>query len=224
VDFENRHNECDEENNIRSLGTQTLQIVEEEKCDNVDNNCDTVIDEALSRDCSSECGNGTEVCDAGEWGECTSPAPSDEICDGQDNDCNGLTDDGACPENFICNHDSLDDVFECVAALTVGGDDCGQGCALGSVCEDGQCIPHCINDYSCPDGQSCVESVCVLSQSEGEGEASLGQAFDDEEREISTPFGACSASALTRGAAPAGGLGLLVFGLGLVLLRRRRRD
>jgi hypothetical protein len=223
VDFENRHNECDEENNIRSLGVQTLQIVEEEKCDNVDNNCDTVIDESLSRDCSSECGTGTEVCDAGEWGECTSPGPTDEVCDGEDNDCNGVVDDGACPANFVCNHDSLNDTYECVAALTVGGDDCGQGCALGSVCEDGQCVPHCVDDFGCPGGESCVDNVCVIGESPQEG--GLGQSFDEEpERDVSTPLGACSASSVTKGAAPIGGLSFLIFGLALLWVRRRKRD
>ncbi len=72
-----------------------------ETCDNVDNNCQSGVDENVLK-----CGNPahcpeTEVCDAqdndcdGQTDEgCGGCVPSTEICDGCDNDCDGLVDEG----------------------------------------------------------------------------------------------------------------------------------
>jgi hypothetical protein len=69
-----------------------------EDCDNLDNNCDAQTDEGLtSRTCESTnqhgtC-TGTETCDgANGWVGCNAPAAEEEVCDGQDNDCDGATD------------------------------------------------------------------------------------------------------------------------------------
>ncbi|MBM4356185.1 MAG: hypothetical protein FJ109_20735, partial [Deltaproteobacteria bacterium] len=69
----------------------------EEKCNGVDDDCDTEVDENLG---SSACGKGAcqhtspncldgvpKTCDPME-------GASEEICDGNDNDCNGVKDDG----------------------------------------------------------------------------------------------------------------------------------
>ncbi|MBI2483233.1 hypothetical protein HYV74_03600 [Candidatus Uhrbacteria bacterium] len=57
-----------------------------ETCNNVDDNCDGVIDNDLTRGCMSTVGSGMETCRAGEWTNCTAPPPIPEVCDGQDND------------------------------------------------------------------------------------------------------------------------------------------
>ncbi|MBR58259.1 MAG: hypothetical protein CMH54_09585, partial [Myxococcales bacterium] len=64
-----------------------------EVCDNVDNDCNGQTDEALTRNCDTSCGVGTEECVAGEWVNCTSPPPVPEVCDAIDNDCDGQTDE-----------------------------------------------------------------------------------------------------------------------------------
>jgi hypothetical protein len=70
---------------------------EAERCDDLDNDCDMRIDEQLSEACGSdqgECKAGERRCEAGRWSTCIDEvAPQSELCDGLDNDCNGMRDD-----------------------------------------------------------------------------------------------------------------------------------
>ncbi len=86
-----------------------------EMCNNFDEDCDSLIDEQLTRPCYTGpegtlnvgvCAPGEQICNAGQWygrratgnytvGICTGEiVPSDEICDGADNDCDGIVDFG----------------------------------------------------------------------------------------------------------------------------------
>lgn len=69
-----------------------------ETCNNVDDNCDGTVDEGLTNVCGSsvgECKLGFQTCSAGNWGTCMgSTEPTTETCDGKDNDCDGLVDEG----------------------------------------------------------------------------------------------------------------------------------
>ncbi len=110
-----------------------------EICDGLDNDCDTEVDENVSDDFGNETGDsccrfgglcGTGVCTAGSY-ECAGAqvscvggaAPSDEICDGLDNDCNGQD----------------DDVAGVAVLCTLPG-----GCAGSFACTDGQPAPVCV--------------------------------------------------------------------------------
>ena len=69
-----------------------------EICDGRDNNCDTQVDEGLNtRQCSlanayGEC-FGSETCDGlNGWVDCDAATPEQEVCDGDDNDCDSYVD------------------------------------------------------------------------------------------------------------------------------------
>ena len=73
-----------------------------EVCDNKDNNCNSSIDETLTRcgnplhcPVAETCNGQDDDCDGViDNGVCSGCVPSSEVCDGCDNDCNGIADDG----------------------------------------------------------------------------------------------------------------------------------
>ena len=90
-----------------------------EICDGLDNDCDELVDEQLFCNCTEDascyggpmstrgvglCTDGVRECiDNGElWGECMAwVGPTDEQCDGLDNDCDGRVDEAG-PEGCGC--------------------------------------------------------------------------------------------------------------------------
>ena len=90
-----------------------------EVCDGLDNDCDGSFDENLVRDCGSDiglCVKGVEQCNMGAWENCDAQGPWQELCDGQDNNCDGIVDGfaeqcsdlpgGINPDMGICQYGS----------------------------------------------------------------------------------------------------------------------
>jgi large repetitive protein len=75
-----------------------------ETCEGQDNNCDSQIDEGCAcvngstQACGSlvgMCEKGTQTCQGGAWGDCVGGVlPTAETCDGVDNDCDAIIDNG----------------------------------------------------------------------------------------------------------------------------------
>jgi len=65
-----------------------------EACNDLDDDCDGLTDENVTQACSTACGDGVRICNAGSFGACSAPDPVAEDCNGIDDDCNGMVDDG----------------------------------------------------------------------------------------------------------------------------------
>jgi MYXO-CTERM domain-containing protein len=115
----------------------------------------------------------TDCADAAGESECR-PArqPSDEQCNGLDDDCNGDTDEGdICPEGELCvksrcvpvcgtGEFRCDSDHKCVDGACVEKACVDVTCKAGKVCMGGKCVGAC-DDVTCPTGQTCADGVCV---------------------------------------------------------------
>jgi hypothetical protein len=125
-----------------------------------------------------ECRLGTQYCSSGVWSPCEQLVfPVEEICDGLDNNCNGIPDDGeicacltGCENLAVCDLMGNQQCEHIPGYMTVciqhcmGSDSCTstaeglpQVCvdvpefALGPVCmcEPGTCPQECLEDHDC---------------------------------------------------------------------------
>lgn len=154
----------------------------QEECNNIDDDGDGTIDEdesggPLRRDCSNGCGTGREECEGGEWKYCSAPTPLDETCNGEDDDCDGQTDEGC-----DCRHGQTRECGIAVGVCEPGVEICENGvwgeCLLSynpdelvEICNDGldnDCDNDIDEDCTCVPGttQPCGED---------EGECTAGQ-------------------------------------------------
>jgi hypothetical protein len=153
-----------------------------ETCNNVDDDCDGVIDNGVTQGCYTGpsgtsgvgvCRAGSQACSAGAWGACTGQVvPGAETCNNLDDNCNGLVDEGTTRCNGSCV-DLRSDARNCGA--------CGISCGGGTSCVNGACAcpsnsplacaGRCVDGRSdpsncgacgnvCPNGAACTNGVC----------------------------------------------------------------
>ncbi|MBL8677681.1 MAG: hypothetical protein JNK05_00830 [Myxococcales bacterium] len=117
-----------------------------EVCDGRDNDCDGQIDEGMiTRPCGSTigvCRAGTETCvqqstpqPMGTWGACTGVTGSPEVCDGLDNDCNGVADEGLTRACGVNRGQCRPGVQLCLGASGFGGACIGEVGPSTEVCD-----------------------------------------------------------------------------------------
>ena len=142
-------------------GSGCIACEAQDVCDHYDNDCNGKVDDGPLSDADDDgyswCGQTRLGRTTRSTSTATTPTTAihpgaTEICDGKDNDCNGLIDDGAqCDNGQSCFNG------KCVSACDVDG---GNVCGVGRHCDS---VTHtCVNNTTVGIGEACTaDSECT---------------------------------------------------------------
>ena len=103
---------------------------------------------------------GVRACGASGLTTCAAPALDVEVCDGKDNDCDGLTDESTCDAGGACNVGTCDPQQGCQYSKlnNVPCDADKNACTDNDQCKQGVCVPG--PGKVCDDGNPCTTDSC----------------------------------------------------------------
>ncbi|MEM9067655.1 MAG: hypothetical protein AAGE52_04090 [Myxococcota bacterium] len=154
-------------------------------------------DDGDTRTCTASeatgvCRDGSQECVSGVWGACQASNPQAEVCDGEDNDCDGVTDGASASASCAavpsattsaCTAGSCV-VTECVAGFgdcngsyedgcevelanaQIDCGRCGNSCGEGTVCRDSSCVAVPVHLWSSTFSSEAADVVDVARDDE----------------------------------------------------------
>lgn len=111
----------------------------------------------LRKNAFGEC-RGERRCKETTLGACSASEPSEEVCDGWDNNCNGISDEETCPLSTWCAQTQCVPDLGCVTTY-MNELDCTDDnqCTLNDHCSDGVCLGEPLD---CQDSNPCTLELC----------------------------------------------------------------